>query len=317
MESNKILFIQNIFGYGVYFRNTKELAIFCPFCSHYKKKLFINIETDFWHCFVCNKSGKSLFVLLKEIKANKSQIAQYINSYKAKGIYVSLVDKNKQEYIPKLPDEYVPLCSDTSIIGNRFLNYLITKRRISKEQILRNKIGACFSGKYQDRIILPSFDAYGNLNFFTGRHIDDNNYLPYLNDTEAPKGYRSNIIINELNLDFTKPMVVVEGWFDLFKSTCNTALLLGSEISYRSLLIQTLVKNNTPVILALDPDVFITKTLPLMKLLMRYGLDVFNADILPFKDLGSMTEKEGISRIENAEIVNEKFIFKHKLRSVA
>ena len=112
-------------------------------------------------------------------------------------------------------------------------------------------------------------------------------------------------------------MVVVEGWFDLFKSIDNTAILLGSEISGKSLLIQTLVKNHTPVILATDPDVFIKKALPLMKLLMKYDLDVFYADTLPFKDLGKMSREEGIQRIENAQHVDDAFIFRNKLRSIA
>jgi hypothetical protein len=288
------------------------------FCHHKNDKLSINTKTDDWKCWTCGKSGKSLFVLLKQLKANKSEIAEYINSHRAKGIYVS-VSKDKQQYYPKLPNEYVPLCQDTSVIGKRFLNYLIKKRQVSEEQILRHKLGVCYTGKYQDRIILPSFDSSGNLNFFTGRHIDDENYLPYLNDVDIPKGggYRNSVIINELNLDFTKPMVMAEGWFDLFKSIDNTALLLGSEFSSKGLLIQTAVKNNTPIILALDPDAFIKKTLPLAKLLMRYGLDVFHADVSPFKDLGSISREEGILRIENATIVNETFIFKSKLRSIA
>ena len=314
---DKLNFLKSIFGSGKYFHNSSELMVGCIFCHHKNDKLSINTKSDDWKCWTCGKSGKSLFVLLKKIRASKSEIAEYINSHRAKGIYVS-VEKDKQQYYPKLPAEYSPLCQDTSVIGKRFLNYLIKKRHISEEQILRNKLGVCYTGRYQDRIILPSFDSSGNLNFFTGRHIDDENYLPYLNDIDIPKGggYRNSVIINELNLDFTKPMVIAEGWFDLFKSVDNTALLLGSEFSSKGLLIQTAVKNNTPIILALDPDAFIKKTLPLAKLLMRYGLDVFHADMLPFKDLGSMSREEGISRIENASIVSETFIFKNRLRSI-
>jgi len=313
---DKLGFLKSVFGSGKYFHNSYELMVECPFCHHKNDRMSINIESDDWKCWTCGKSGKSLFVLLKKNNATKSDIAIYIQKFRAKGIYVSL-DKEKQQYLPKLPDDYRPLFTDKSVYGSRFLQYLIKKRNVTEQQILQYKIGVCSSGKYEERMILPSFDLRGNLNFFTGRHLDDNNYLTYLNDTEAPKGYRNSIILNELNLDFTKPVVLVEGWFDLFKSTDNTALLLGSEISARSLLIQTLVKNHTPVILALDPDAFIEKTLPLMKILLRYDLDVFHADTLPFKDLGKMTREEGKMRIENAEIVDETFIFRNKLRSIA
>ncbi len=306
---DKLGFLKSVFGSGKYFHNSHELMVECPFCHHKNDKMSINTETDDWKCWTCGKSGKSLFVLLKKNKASKSEIANYIQNFRAKGIYVAL-DKEKQQYSPRLPDEYRPLINDKTVYGSRFLNYLTKKRNVTEKQILQYKIGFCSSGKYEERIILPSFDIRGNLNFFTGRHIDDENYLPYLNDVDAPTGYRNSIILNELNLDFAKPIVLAEGWFDLFKSIDNTALLLGSEISSRSLLVQTIVRNHTPVIVALDPDAFIKKTLPLMKILLRYDLDVFHVDTLPFKDLGKMSREEGIKRIENAEIVDEVFIFR-------
>ena len=45
----------------------------CPFCNHYKPKLEVNIVKSLWHCWVCDKKGRSLFTLLKGMKATKSQ----------------------------------------------------------------------------------------------------------------------------------------------------------------------------------------------------------------------------------------------------
>ena len=54
-------------------------AYHCPFCNHHKPKLEINFtESDKgdnpWHCWTCNKKGKSLINLFKAIHADPDKI---------------------------------------------------------------------------------------------------------------------------------------------------------------------------------------------------------------------------------------------------
>ena len=66
-EETKILnLLDRVLG-GKHKRHKKQgqFAWMCPFCNHYKPKLEVNILKSVWHCWVCDKKGRSLFTLLK------------------------------------------------------------------------------------------------------------------------------------------------------------------------------------------------------------------------------------------------------------
>ena len=74
-EETKILnLLDRVLG-GKHRRHKKQgqFAWMCPFCNHYKPKLEVNIVKSLWHCWVCDKKGRSLFTLLKGMKATKQQ----------------------------------------------------------------------------------------------------------------------------------------------------------------------------------------------------------------------------------------------------
>ena len=46
-----------------------NIAIHCPYCNHHKPKLEVNFTENKegnnpWHCWVCDKKGKSYYPLL-------------------------------------------------------------------------------------------------------------------------------------------------------------------------------------------------------------------------------------------------------------
>lgn len=312
-EQEKLSFIKSVLGNCRYSRNTKEAEFYCPKCKHHKPKLSVNIETDIYHCWVCDKRG-TLLSLMYEIQASGKHIAEYINKHKAKNIYVKKSLQNT--YSIKLPTEYQALHnSRNSIICKKAFSYL-QDRKVPDDFIVKYKLGYCVSGDFSGRIIIPSFDKNGNLNFFTGRDITGESKVPYLNDLKLPKGYKNTIIINELNIDFSKTVVLVEGYFDMFNSVANTIPLCGSTINRESLLFKTLVQNNSDVILALDPDAFYKKTLPTAQLMMSYGLTVRCADFRPYKDLGKMQKDEGLERIAKSRSLDETFLRRMKLKGL-
>jgi DNA primase len=319
MTNDKLTFLKGIFGNCKYSSNTKEAEFYCFYCKHHKPKLSINLTTDVYHCWVCNKSG-TILSLLRDQKISSDKVSHYIATFKPRvpksSSRCAQIFVGENYYNPSLPKEYQALSSSRqSIMCKKAFDYLYG-RGITNQQILTYKLGYCLSGDYANRVIIPSFDKDGNLNFFTSRDITDLSGIPYLNDKKLPKGYKNTIIINELNLDFKKPIVVVEGYFDMFKSTSNTTPLCGSSLTKENLLFQTLVKNETDVILALDPDAFFDKTLKVAKLMLSYGLNVRSADFRPFKDLGKMTREEGIERINNARSVDEPFLRRMKLKGL-
>ena len=53
----------------------------CPFCNHHKPKLEINFTENKqgnnpWHCWVCNKQGKTLRSLFKQVQASPEQFSE-------------------------------------------------------------------------------------------------------------------------------------------------------------------------------------------------------------------------------------------------
>lgn len=311
-ESEKLKFLESFLGGYKFSSNTKEAEFFCPFCLHHKRKLSINIETDSFQCWKCNKGGKSLFPVLKQKKASPAQIDKYIKKFKAKDVRVK--KSVTQDFILELPKEYQAVVNlGTSVAARRAYKYLKDVRHLSDDLILKHKLGFCTSGDFADRIIIPSFDKNGNLNFFTSRDIDPNSSLPYVNAKGLPHGYKNTIIINELNVDFKKPVVIVEGYFDLFSSIDNTVALCGSTLNPESYLFKTLVENNSEVRLALDPDAYYKKTIPISEMFMNYDINVYNVDVRPYKDMGKMTREEALKRIQSAKLVTREDIFRAKI----
>ena len=69
-------------------------------------------------------------------------------------------------------------------------------RGMSTRDLWYFKMGTVLNGRFRRRVIIPSFDDQGDLNYFVARSYDDN-WKKYLNP-EASK----DIIFNELYLDF-------------------------------------------------------------------------------------------------------------------
>ena len=54
-------------------------AYHCPFCNHHKPKLEVNLTENKqgnnpWHCWACNKKGKTIYNLFKAIGVDISKL---------------------------------------------------------------------------------------------------------------------------------------------------------------------------------------------------------------------------------------------------
>ena len=134
-------------------------------------------------------------------------------------------------------------------------------------------------------MILPSFDAEGKLNYYVARSIFKDNKFKYIN-AKVPK---KNVIFNEINIDWNQELTLVEGPFDLIKSNDNSTCLLGCSLKEDQLLFKKIVKNNTDVCLALDPDVS-DKAYKIAELLLSYGINVRILDCTGYDDVGEMED---------------------------
>ncbi len=194
----------------------------CPFCSHHKPKLAINIGTSNWHCWVCSTKGRTLFGLLKMmgIKNRYNELAAILDIAPT-----FRVDETETETVLVLPPEYKPLwkLQHRDLDGRHALAYL-KSRGISKTDVMKYRLGYCAGGEYDGRIITPSYDEAGKLNFFTGRTYCDSP-LAYKNP-QASK----NIVGFESLISWDYEILICEGPLDAMSVRRNAIPLFGKSM---------------------------------------------------------------------------------------
>jgi hypothetical protein len=102
---------------------------------------------------------------------------------------------------------------------------------------------------------------------------------------------RKDIIFNEINIRWNEPLTLVEGPFDLMKCNWNATAMLGSYLDETYQLFQTIVKNNTEVVLAMDSDAE-NKRIKIAQKLKSYGINVKCVNLGKFNDVGEMSKHE-------------------------
>ena len=268
----------------------------CPFCTHHKKKLEINMVPNAkgenpWHCWVCNAKGKTLVGLFKKLKAAPDKIAELksILGFTTKEEVVS--DKTKVE----LPKEYKPLVNlaRTDIMAKHALMYL-KKRGINKADILKYNIGYCENGRYGGRIIVPSYDANGELNYFIARDINPDSKKKY----DAPKCNKNEIIGLEYFINWNVPVILCEGIFDAIAIKRNAVPLLGKTIP-KALMMKLVQSNVKTVYVSLDRDA-LKDALKYAEELLNLGKDVYLVD-LKDKDPSEMGFEKFTKLVHEAE----------------
>jgi len=299
-EAKKLSILKEILGSC--YKVKQEYLFFCPKCEHHKKKLSVNIEKDVFKCWVCDYTGRSLRRLVRnkgDFKQRSSwdKLTEHVDiaSFEEALFFRELV---KQEQRIDLPNEYASLANNNLTYDSLYARNYLKSRGITKQDIIRWKIGYCKTGVYAGRIIIPSFNLAGYCNFFTARTYTDD-WRKYSNPPIS-----RDIIFNHLFLNFDEDLSIVEGTFDAIVAGPNAVPLLGSTLREDSKLFQEIVNNDTPVYIALDPDAE-KKAMRLINKLLDYGIEVYKVDIYPFEDVGEMSKDEYTKRKKKAEFMNK------------
>jgi hypothetical protein len=305
--SQKLKLLESIFGKSIFSGTTNEAMFYCPSCRHHKRKLSINLETDKYHCWVCSLAGTKLYFLIKKYSSPEKA-----REYNANFGNVKFQSKQEKAFKITLPDEYSALHNaNDSALGKRAWNYLTRERKIKEIDILRYKIGLNLQEKHYGSILFPSFDKYGEINYYISRHFDK--HIKYYG-AEVPKDYKNQIIMNELNIDWQKPITIVEGFIDAIKTGENNVIpLCGSYFSKSTKLLDKITENKTTTYLALDPDAK-EKTLKIAKNLTQREIDVYVVDMGEYEDVGSMEYGVFAQHKERAQFVCEDFLFRENMK---
>ena len=126
-------------------------------------------------------------------------------------------------------------------------NYL-KNRGITDEIIKKYNIGFCDRGSHTGRIVVPSYDGDGELNYYVARSWDTKSKFKYKN----PEAEKDKIIFNERLIDWDKDIYLVEGVFDGFFLD-NSIPMLGKHMS-EILFEKIYTKAKGDIIIALDGD---------------------------------------------------------------
>ena len=300
--------INSVLGTG---KSTSKgnFAYHCPFCNHHKPKLEVNLSENEkgehpWHCWVCDKRGKSLVKLFKLIEATTEKINELKSLVKyTSGSETVVVDKKVE-----LPKEFKPLSNQYNSITYKHAISYLKRRQVTSNDIIKYNIGYCESGKYNNCIVIPSYDKDGILNYFTARSFDKNSSLKYKNPDVS-----RDIIPFELFINWNIPIILCEGPFDALAIKRNVIPLLGKNIqqNLRKKLVTSKVQK---IYIALDKDA-IKQALSFCEELINEGKEVYLVDMQD-KDPGEMGFESFTNLIQHTIPLTFSSLFEKKLQLV-
>jgi DNA primase len=236
-----------------HYESKGQISFDCPVCAQEKGidkgdgkgNLEINYFRHVYKCWSCGETHGTQGPLgrLFDNFATKKQKKLY-NLVKPE----DLKAQEKKKVILKLPEGYMRFSESNP----RFIPHIealryLKNRGITDEIIEKFKIGYTVTGDFAYRIIVPSFNSEGVLNYFVARAWV-NKKMKYKN----PSVPKDEIIFNESLINWDKDIYLVEGAFDSFFLD-NAVCMLGKKIS--PLLFETIYnKAKGNVIICTDGD---------------------------------------------------------------
>jgi len=251
MDENEALveLLEDVLGdHGLHYPNRGQISFNCPVCDDDRNKhnLEVNYVDNVYKCWSCGDS-----------EGTHGPLGKLFDKYgnkKQKKLYQVLkpetvVKREKPKKQLKLPEGFT-LFKDSSPVypvRRAAINYL-HNRGITDLMIEKYQIGFCDKGDHAGRIVIPSYNSNGELNYYIARSWNPMSRAKYKN----PEAEKDKIIFWENLIDWNKDIYLVEGAFDgLFVE--NSIPMLGKHMS--ELLFNTIYKKaKGDVIICLDAD---------------------------------------------------------------
>lgn len=225
----------------------------CPKCAEEnngkedcKYNLAVNLSKDggvfqCWKCSTHSDEMKGKIKKLFQLYGNDNLWKQYkdcIYSLKNSELYKLnfhendfILDEDEIKTELNFPFTYKKLYNLQNInyYDNIALNYL-QQRGLSASIIEKYQIGyTTWDNRYpinSNRIIIPSYDEYGDLNYWVGRDFTKKSFIKYNN----PKCEKKNIIFCENLINWDNDITLCEGIFDAMVIP-NSICLLGKALN--------------------------------------------------------------------------------------
>lgn len=294
---------------GGYHADTTQYQFNCPYCADEKGAVDgkYNLEVSFalgkYHCWSCNHAGK----LSKLIKQRGGKLLcddynQIIKDIKeSKYFNINLFSEDNETIFDdhlRLPQTFrkieINKCKDKSLL--KFLE----ERKITQDIIDFYNIGKTTwdeeDWSWRNRIVFPSYNANGDLNYYVGRNYKENDKRNKYKNCEVDK---FQIIYHEDKIQWDADIYLVEGVIDSIYYK-NSLSLLGKVLNKKSELFSKLYeKANANIIIVLDGDTTINEVKRIYNTLNRGRLRgkikyiQLGTNELPWKDFGEAFEDNG------------------------
>ncbi len=264
----------------------------CPFHDDSNPSMCVSREKQIYTCFSCHATGNVYTFLMNYEHIDFREALRYLGE--KVGVNVSSVNVvKKTTKFDKLYEAYnfaVKYYQNnlSAAVGKEARSYL-SKRGINEEAIKEFEIGLSLESRddltklleskkyelstlnriglssddhdiYNDRIMFPLYDVFGQVVGFSGRIYKDVDQNKYLNTKETDifkKGemlYHYHIAREECRLK--KSVIVMEGFMDVIRASIvgvkNTVALMGTALTNNQFNLIKRLSNN--IILCLDGD---------------------------------------------------------------
>lgn len=241
----------------------------CPYCAEEncgivdnKYNCCINYKCGTYHCWKCGNSGKVSKII--KIYGGYDKLEEYKNCLKeikscrmyslSNNNFDNNVDLLSNEDSLSLPNDYIPLWQNNTLMAKEAIEYL-AKRRIGQELIKKHNIGYVGSlskdYKMRNRIIVPSYNEFGELNYYIARdYSGKQSNFKYMN----PKIPKTQYIFDENMINWYEDITLVEGVFDHMVIP-NSIPLLGKKLERTDAVYKSIVnKSMANINILLDDD---------------------------------------------------------------
>ena len=281
MKKNELLdLLESVLGF--YSGKFPEYVFNCFECNHHKKKLCVNLDKKLFHCWVCDYKGSLRYLVKKRDKTKLKEfdmLAGHRNRSNGHDPPVNIVN---------LPPEYKIFGQGNDCLNSANAFAYLNRRGIYERDVIRYNIGFAASGSYSNRIIFPSFDNKGKLNYFVGRTFYEHDKRAKYKNEKIP---RAKVIFNEHLIDWSKPIILTEGILDSIIAGQNSIPLLGSLLSSKSKLYKMIILKKPIVYVALDSDAY-DKSIKIMKRLLKNDIEVRFIDLQPYNDINECGKED-------------------------
>lgn len=219
----------------------------------------MNPDRDNFNCWHCGWGAATLAPLMLP---NSPELREYLEGRPAKPGQSTKDDKPR---CTSLPTGFVPLDRSAPTTASPYLTYL-ANRGVSGRTVELYRMGYVDSGPLRGRVVVPSFDRFGMVNFWSARSI---------HPVEKVHSYRlplatKDVISNEHLVDWTAPVYLVEGIFDEV-AIGPQAIALYGKFMQPSLAVRLIEKRPPMTYVCLDDDAE-GEAWDLMGELMRYDI---------------------------------------------